>query len=179
MSYYLLVRGPLGVGKTAVSKAAAKELGAVYCSVDRVLEERSLWHSGRLSEFLSANILLAQQAVRALNRGVPAVIDGNFYWKTQIQDLERRLDYPHFVFTLRAPVRVCVARDAFRASPHGAKAAYEVYAKATRFRYGIDVDATRPLAHVVRDIVTQASRPVVAGLPRPRSAKRRARIKSD
>jgi predicted kinase len=176
MSYYLLVRGPLGVGKTTVSKATAKELGAAYFSVDGMLEERRLWHSGRLSEFLNANKLLAKAAGRVLKRGSPAVLDGNFYWKTQIRDLEQRLDFPHVVFTLRAPLRLCVARDADRASPHGIEAAREVYAKATRFRYGTEVDATQPLAHIVNDIVTQASRLTAASLPRHVSAERLARI---
>ena len=93
MSYYVIIRGPLGVGKSTVSKRLAKDLRAKYIPVDRILDEYDFWYSGRLSEFLRVNAVVAQRAVRLLNKGTSVVIDGNFYWKTQIRDLKKRLDH--------------------------------------------------------------------------------------
>jgi predicted kinase len=92
-----------------------------------------------------------------LETGTPVVLDGNFYWKSQIKDLEKRLHHRHFVFTLRAPLSVCIERDAGREAPHGSPAAREVYAKSTKFDYGVEVDATQPLDRIVREIVSTIS----------------------
>lgn len=89
MNCYVLVRGPLGVGKTTVSKRLAELLEAEYVSVDQILDDRHTWSSGRLSEFLRANAVLAPSVGRLLKSGGSAIVDGNFYWKTQIKDLEK------------------------------------------------------------------------------------------
>jgi predicted kinase len=169
MSFYVLVRGPLGVGKSTVSKRLARVLRAEYISVDRILDDEEIWYSGRLSEFLKANEILAARAGPIMATGRPVVLDGNFYWKTQIRDLEQRLDRPHHVFTLRAPLTTCAERDAGRIRPHGAQAAREVYAKSTKFEYGIGVDATQPLARIVEEIEARIARstPPRPGVSRP------------
>ncbi|HXQ79433.1 MAG TPA: ATP-binding protein [Thermoplasmata archaeon] len=152
MSYYLLVRGPLGVGKTTVSHRLVRELHAEYVSIDRILDERGFWDSGRLSEFVKANRVAAERARPTLVSGTPVIFDGNFYWKTQIRDLVRRLDFPHAIFTLTAPLSDCTARDARKGSPHGSKGAREVYAKSTAFNSGTSIDATGSVDSVVRSI---------------------------
>lgn len=158
MAYYVIIRGPLGVGKSAVSKRLARKLRAAYISVDRVLDDQGIWYAGRLSEFLRANDVVVRDARRFLEEDRPVIIDGNFYWKTQIQDLLRRLDFPRYVFTLNAPLEICIRRDRERASPHGRAAAREVYAKSTRFEYGIVWDATAPVGTVVRGILSRIAR---------------------
>jgi predicted kinase len=145
----------LGVGKSAVSKRLAEKIGARYVSIDRILDERNIWYSGRLSEFLRTNEIAATEARRWLSKGTPVVFDGNFYWKTQITDLTHRLQFPHHIFTLEAPLAVCVERDGRRRPPHGPEAAEQVYAKTHRFRAGIGVDATRSVAQVVSDLVAR------------------------
>jgi cytidylate kinase len=149
MSYYIIVRGPLGSGKTTVSRRVAKILRARYISIDRILDEQDLWYSGRLSEFLRVNALAARQARRELTRGTPVVFDGNFYWKTQLADLTGRLKFPHRVFTLKVPLPVCIERDSHRNPPHGRKAAEQVFSRSTRFEAGIGIDARPPVDHVV------------------------------
>lgn len=69
-----------------------------------------------------------------------AIFDGNFYWKSQIDDLIQRLDYPHYVFTLKAPVEVCIERDKERGETHGADAARVVHKKVSSFDYGVIID---------------------------------------
>jgi predicted kinase len=104
--FYLVIRGPLGVGKSTLAGRLAERFGAAVISIDRLLEEHDLWESGRLGEFLRANSIAVTRAGRLLRRGRPVIIDGNCYWKTQVEDLIARLDFPHCVFTLEAPLEV-------------------------------------------------------------------------
>jgi predicted kinase len=157
VSYYLIVRGPLGSGKSTVSERLARSLRAQYVSIDRILEESNLeqWESGFISEssFLRANEIAARTARPQLDQGRPVIFDGNFYWRSQIADLVGRLDFPHHIFTLRASLEVCVDRDARRSPPHGRRATEEVYAKSTEFEAGIGIDATPPVDDVVKEIL--------------------------
>jgi predicted kinase len=155
MSYYVIVRGPLGVGKTTVAGRLARRIGGEHLSIDRILDEEDLWESGRLCEFLRANRSAARRAQRLLGRGVPVVFDGNFYWKSQIADLLRRLHAVHRIFTLTAPLEVCLRRDRRRTHSYGPEATRAVYLKSTRFEYGIPVDATRDVREVIRELVRQ------------------------
>jgi predicted kinase len=157
MSYYVILRGPLGVGKTTVSRRLSGVIRAEYISIDRILDEHGLWRSGRLSEFLRANEVAGGRARNGLAQGIPVVFDGNFYWKSQIKDLIGRLEYPRYVFTLKAPLAVCIERDRRRPGPHGAQGASEVYAKSTKFEYGIGVDATGSVEDIVQEIVSYVS----------------------
>ncbi len=154
MAFYLIIRGPLGIGKSTVSQRLARKVRGEPISIDRILEDEGLWDSGRLSEFLQANAFAADRASKLLVRGTPVIFDGNFYWKAQIRDLLRRLDYRHYVFTLKAPESVCARRDHRRAHPYGRTAVREVFAKSTRFDYGIGVDATGSIPSVVREILS-------------------------
>ncbi len=157
MSFYVVLRGPLGVGKSTVAERLAKKIGAERILIDRILDDHGLWYAGRLSEFLKANEFAVKGARKFLKKGTPVVLDGNLYWKSQIEDLIHQLDYRHYVFTLKAPLSVCIDRDGRRPTPHGSQAAREVYAKSTKFDYGIGVDATRPIETVVREILSRLS----------------------
>lgn len=173
--FFLIIRGPLGAGKTAVARRLAKLLRAEYFSIDQILDAHGLWVEGRLKEFLGANRILIPKARRSLRNGRAVVVDGNFYWKTQIRDLAGRLDYPHAVFTLKLPLRTCILRDRARVPSHGARAAREVYEKSTRFQYGNEIDASGPLSQVVAAIqarvraAVRVNRPADAMRTRPAS----------
>ena len=167
MAYYVIVRGPLGAGKTTVSDRIADQIAASHIAIDEILEKYGLerWDEDCISEgsFLDANGIAAKQAMADLQRGVPVVIDGNFYWKSAVKDLEKRLPFPHVVLTLKVSLAVCIARDAQRAPPHGAEAAAEVYAKATSFDYGIPLDATGSVDLVVGAALDELRRAGMAG----------------
>jgi predicted kinase len=166
MGFYIIVRGPLGIGKSTVAERLAKEISGELISIDQILEEHDLWESGRASEFLRANKIAASRAERSLAKGTPVILDGNFYWRSVIEDLIRRLGDRHYVFTLQAPLAVCIERDSRRTHPYGSRATRAVYAKSTRFEHGIGVDATGSLEHVLRQIRRHLPR---ARARRPRS----------
>ncbi len=161
MGFYVVVRGPLGSGKSTVSERLAKAIGGAHIAIDPILEENGLeqWEEGYISEdsFLKANSIALRQAEPVLRRGRPVVFDGNFYWRSQIADLVARLNFPHHVFTLKAPLDLCVQRDSQRDPPHGREATESVYAKSTEFDWGVGIDATQPVESVVREIASRLS----------------------
>lgn len=157
MTYYVIIRGPLGCGKTTLAKALSKKLNARYFAIERVLDEHNLeeWENGYISvkSFIRANEIAAKEARKELNKGVLIVFDGNFYHKSQIDDLIERLDFPHYVFTLKAPLEVCIERDKNREKTHGKHAAEAVYKKSTSFGYGHAIDITKPLDEAIKEIL--------------------------
>jgi predicted kinase len=152
MGFYVIIRGPLGIGKSTVSARLATEIRGEHIFIDQILDEHNLWDSGRASEFLRANRFAAELSGPLLANGTPVIFDGNFYWKSVLADLLGRLDYPHVVFTLRAPLGVCIDRDRGRTQPYGASAAKAVFSKSTRFDYGRVVDATGSVDDILREV---------------------------
>ena len=139
----LLIRGPLGVGKTTVAKLLSARLNACYISVDSILDEYGL-DKGKngipARNFIRANELALPTARDALATGQPVIFDGNFYYKTPIWHLRRSLPPPFFIFTLQAPVEVCIERDSGRALVYGPDSASWVHYLVSRFEAGIPID---------------------------------------
>lgn len=159
MGYYIIIRGPLGSGKSTVSKRLSTSLKAKRISIDKILDQHHLekWENGYISQgsFLKANEIAVVNATNFLEKGRVVIFDGNFYYKSQIKDLLKRLrNYKSYVFTLKVPLEVCIERDSKREKPLGAKAATEVYNKSTEFDYGIGVDATESLATITKRILS-------------------------
>lgn len=158
MSYYVIIRGPLGCGKTTIAKELCSLIDAEYFSIDAaLLLEHGLENDredGYISQksFKRANQLIVPKAKKVLAKDKPIVFDGNFYWESALEDLIQRLKYPHFVFTLQAPVELCIERDQGREKPHGKDAVFVVHKKTSEFDYGTVVDVDRPLEDCINDI---------------------------
>ena len=162
MTFYIIIRGPLGCGKTTISKKLAKEIGAEYFSVDKVLEENELtsdWEEGYISQksFLKSNQILLPKIKDYLNKGIPVIIDGNFYWKSQIEDLIKNLNFKAYIFTLKAPLEVCINRDKIRKERHGKKAAEEVYQKVLEFDFGETLNVDRSIEECLKKLFSRIS----------------------
>lgn len=157
MSRAILIRGPLGVGKTTVARAVCAQLDGVYISVDAILEENQLDQCPDgipARNFIRANEIALPMAQAALSIGKAVVVDGNFYYTSQIKHLLKRLPKPAYVFTLNASVEECIARDRGRERVYGADAATWVHFLVTRFNTGIPIDTTGKTAEqVVEEIV--------------------------
>ena len=159
MVFYIIIRGPLGCGKSTIAKNISKEFGAEYLEVDRVLDENNLtndWEEGYISQnsFIKANEIIASKAKKILKKGTSVVFDANFYWKSQIDNLIERLDFPHYVFTLKAPLEVCIERDSKRDKPYGEDATKAVYKKSIEFDYGKVININKPLDKCVKEILS-------------------------
>ena len=159
---YIIIRGPLGVGKSTIAEGLARNLNAKYIAIDRIVDDPKLItrekEEGYISQnnFIKANEI-AVEKVRDILANVNLVIfDGNFYWKSVIQDLEKRLkDYEGYVFTLKAPLEVCFKRDANRDKTHGKGAAEAVYKKSTEFDYGIIIDTeNKTIERTIKEIIS-------------------------
>lgn len=159
MVFYIIIRGPLGCGKSTVAQKLSKKLNAKYFAIDRVLDKYDLTkdkEEGYISQksFKKANEIITPKAKEVLKKGTLVIFDGNFYWKSQMDDLISRLDFPHHVFTLKAPLEVCIERDRQRGKTHGEMATKVVYKKSTEFDYGIIIDISKPLDEAVEEIIS-------------------------
>ena len=163
-AYYIIIRGPLGAGKSTVAKRLASNLGLWYFSIDKLLSEYDLEkerEDGYISQrsFLKANEVAVERAKKLLDRGTSVVFDGNFYWKSQLDGLTNMLLYPHYVFTLHAALEVCWERDRKRSRSLGFDAAEAVYNKVMSFNYGTEIDANVPVEKVVDEIIAKLPKP--------------------
>ena len=158
MGYYIIIRGPLGCGKTTIAKALAARLSAEYVSMDEVIDTHGLdvdKEAGFISQnsFKRANAFIYDIAKPLLDAKKPIVIDGNFYWQSQIDDLTQKLIYPHAIFTLDVPFEVCVERDKKRENSLGSDATKVVYEKTMSVDAGRKIDATQDLEKIVTEII--------------------------
>jgi len=168
---YAVVRGPLGVGKTTIARALADALGGRVISIDQILERHDLeeWEAGYISvhSFLRTNDFAIAEAEPLLNTGVAPIVDGNFYHRAVLEDLVKRLVAPHLVFSLKAPLSVCLARDRDRANSFGEEAVREVFTKVAEVDYGVDVDACRPVEEIVWELVRRLREEARHSPPQP------------
>lgn len=159
MSYYIILRGPLGCGKTTIANELAKKLNGTHIAIDDYIEKNKLYREkeeGYISQksFIKVNKMAAPHAEKLLKKGKVVVFDGNFYWKSQIEDLIKRLKHPHYVFTLKAPLKVCIERDSKRKRTYGTGAATVVYNKVMSFEYGRSIDVTQSQDKVLKEIIS-------------------------
>ena len=159
MSYLVIIRGPLGVGKTTIAKKLTNKLKGEYFSVDKILEKYKLGHDiedGNISQksFLKTNEILAPQAKKFLDKNIPVIFDGNFYWLSHIEDLVQKLNVKNYIFTLHAPLNTCIQRDKDRVKTYGVAAARAVYKRSTGLDYGVAIKTNQSENSVVDKIIS-------------------------
>lgn len=153
MPHFIILRGPLACGKTTIAKALAKKLAqkqqnqnTKIIHIDDVLKKHNLDHVDETigcipsENFIKAQDLVMPDVKNALNLGIIVIIDACFYHKEAIEHLTKNLPFPHHIFTLKAPVEVCIERDKERAHSYGEGAAYAVHNLVSRFDYGTNID---------------------------------------
>ena len=147
MKQVIIIRGPLGVGKSTISKMLAKKIAATYYSIDSCLSEHKLdvIPEGEpcipLKSFIQVNDILLPSIKRDLENNSGVIIDGNFYHKDQLIDLCDKLkEYDSLVITLKAPVEKCIQRDSKRKPPHGKWAAIAVHSLVSKFDAGTVIE---------------------------------------
>ncbi len=163
MAYYIIIRGPLGCGKSTIARELSKKLNAEHISIDNILEKNNLlkeWEEGYISQksFFEANKIAVKEAKKLLDKGKIVIFDGNFYWKSQIDDLIARLNYSNHIFTLKAPLDLCIERELKRGNKLGMDAAEAVYKKSNSFTQGTIIDATQTISKIVKKILSYLPR---------------------
>ncbi|HBR71034.1 TPA: hypothetical protein DIC20_05435 [Candidatus Dependentiae bacterium] len=141
MSYFIILRGPAGVGKTTVAKKLTQLLGGYHISLDTILAKHNLDYvpGNRCvpeQNTLTVNKLIIPMAQEKLKEGTVVIFDGNFYHKSQIEDLINKLKFPHFIFTLQADVETCIARNNMRDNSLDEKEVKNVFELVSTFECG-------------------------------------------
>ncbi len=126
MNTLTIIRGPLGVGKTTIAKRLAEIHSVEYISVDEVLDQLHLDTTNGIpvEHFLKANKVIVNQ-IRQHN--TPTIVDGNFYYQKQLDDLIRQFPNDHIIITLTCDIESCIQRDAERKKSYGEDATRYVY----------------------------------------------------
>lgn len=160
MNYYIIIRGPLGSGKSTISEKLAHVLDAEHVHMDEVLEKHGLDKMPpdapciSAENFIKANEIVLPEVKKLLAGGKTIIFDACFYHKEVIEHLVQNLQMPHYIFTLKAPLEFCVKRDRERSKTHGEGAAWAVHSLVSRFDYGNIVDVTESLEDAVKDILS-------------------------
>ena len=166
MSYFIIIRGTLGIGKTIIAKKLAEILKAEYISIDKVLDENNL---DKIDEkeggipaknFIKGNEIIIPKIKKKLNEGKIVIIDGCFYHKEQIEHFIQNLGTSHFIFTLKASLESCIDRDSKREKVYGMEAAIAVFNMVSKFDYGI-------LIKTENKSVKETLDEIISHLPKP------------
>jgi len=144
MSYYIIIRGTAGVGKSTISKMLAKEMGAKVFHFDKIMKDLNLdYIKGEkwipLWKFLKADRAIINNFNKELSSN-PIIIDGNFYFKTHIKDLIRKINAKGFIFTLKADLKECIKRDKTRKNCLGEKAVLDVFKFTDKVSHGFVIN---------------------------------------
>jgi broad-specificity NMP kinase len=171
MSYYVLIRGPAGVGKSTISALLAPKINASVTYFDKVLEELGIddivdnkWIP--LDRFLKADEIVLPKVKHELETGRNAILDGNFYHLEQIDDLMSKLPFPHAEFTLKANLDECIKRDRTRKNVLGKQNTEAVFRLVSAFDYGNIIQTNNKTPN---EVVDEIIRVLDATLQRPNS----------
>ena len=165
MSYYIIIRGPLGSGKSTLSEKLAHKLDAKHVHMDEVLEQHGLDKMPPdapcipAENFIKANEIVLPEVKVFLDGGKIVIFDACFYHKEVIEHLVQNLPYEHYIFTLKAPLELCVQRDNDRHKTHGEGAAAAVHSLVSRFDYGTNIDVTGDLEDTLQKILSDLPAP--------------------
>lgn len=135
----IVVRGPLGVGKTTVSKILAQNLHGEYISVDQILADNNLSNGDGipLESFLKVNQIILDITKKSEKK---FIVDGNFYYREQIEDLKNKFKDDIIFFTLLSGIEKCIERDSKREKALGEDSARYVYMITTQIKEGQEID---------------------------------------
>lgn len=143
MKKLIVIRGPLGVGKTTVATVLAQKLNAEYISLDHILDDNNLVTPDTdgipLESFLTANTIIVDTASKSQST---YILDGCFYYQEQIEDLQKKFHEDVAIFTLLSNVETCIARDLKRQKSYGEDSTRYVYGVTTAIHAGVEIDTT-------------------------------------
>lgn len=154
----IIIRGPLGVGKTTIARKTAEILGAKYYSLDTVLKQARADQSGDipLETFLKVNRKILPELKNNYQKNIVSIIDHNFYYPEHLEDLLQYFD-DHLVVTLKAKLATCIERDREREKAYGEQTTKALYKICTKFNVGLVVDTDKndidmTIAHILEAV---------------------------
>lgn len=156
--FYIIIRGPAGVGKSSIARELEKELKANYISFDEVMSKHHIDNiegDGISTEnFIKANNLVLKEANENLKKGNIVIFDGCFYREDQLKHLLQNLPFKNYIFTLKAPIDVCLKRNTTRTRIMSEKAINEVHNLVSKNDFGKIIDTNgKSKKEVVNEIL--------------------------
>jgi len=155
---FIIIRGPAGGGKTTIGVGLAKERKGKFICFDKILKENNLGYLSGEKWVLEKKCLKGNKIVlkkilgKFKNKNV--VIEGNFYHKKQIEDLEKNLPKTPKIFTLKANVPTCLERDKTR-KPLGEKGIKDFHKLVSKFDYGKIIETEKKtMREVIKEIIS-------------------------
>ena len=158
MKYYILIRGPAAVGKSTIVKKLADSIKAHHISFDELMRKSELdtfvGEGIPTENFVKANQMIIPKVKEKLKKNIPVVLDGCFYRKEQLKHLLKNLQYKHFIFSLEASLKDCIARNKTRESPMTDKAIKDVYRLVAKIKVGIRIKTSgRNVKEIIQEII--------------------------
>ena len=141
MKKLIIIRGPLGVGKTTVSKILAQNLHAEYISLDKIIKDNDLEGVDGISleNFLKSNEIIFELIS---NSEKIFILDGCFYYQEQLDDLMKKFKNNIKILSLMSTIEMCIKRDSKREKVYGEDAARFVHMITTKIKMGYEIDNT-------------------------------------
>jgi len=159
MSYFIVLHGPLGSGKSTNAENLAVVLGGHCISLDKALEDNDLDHPEPDAGIPASNFITALDSVlptakHFLENGKIVIFDGCFYHPDVLEYLIQNLAFPHYIFTLKVPIEICIKRDRARAKTLGEDTAMAVHSLVSGNDFGVLIDASTSLAETQQAILS-------------------------
>jgi shikimate kinase len=159
MKKLIVIRGPLGAGKSTISKILAQELDLEYISLDQLLDDYKLVPENSegipLESYLKANQIILDLRNSSQKS---FIVDGCFYYQEQIDDIQSKFPDNNEIFTLCSNVETCIERDSKRPKVYGEDSARFVHMITTKIKAGHEIDSTNLTAQeTVEEIVKKLS----------------------
>jgi adenylate kinase family enzyme len=139
MNKIIIIRGPLGVGKTTIAKLLAEKINAQYISLDQILKDNNLEGKDGIpvENFIKANDIILKMVKNSTDT---FIVDGCFYYQEQIDDLKSKFSNDLIFFSLISDVEKCIERDSQREKPYGKDSAEYVHMITTKIKEGYEID---------------------------------------
>lgn len=139
MKQIIVIRGPLGVGKSTISKIIASKLNAEYLSLDHIISDNNLnTEDGiTLENFLKSNDIILDIVYKSKNEHF--ILDGCFYYIEQVEDLKHKFKGNVAFITLRGSLQKCIERDSNRSKAYGKDSATFVFNMTEGVKVGYEI----------------------------------------
>jgi predicted kinase len=161
MSFYIILRGPAGAGKTTVAERLVKIYGGYHINIDKVKKSLGLKHSEE--EKLKANEVVINKALNYLKQDKVVIMDEVLYYEKQLKQLEQ-LPFQCYVFSLISPLEECLERNRERRVTKGRKMSDDdvvlVHNLVSKMEKGIEINTyNRSVDETIEEILSHLPKP--------------------
>ncbi|MEI7718318.1 MAG: hypothetical protein WCI72_00495 [archaeon] len=141
----VIIRGPVGVGKTAISNILTKKINAKYFSLDKLLKKEKLDRFDPKEGCVpAANFLMLQEQIlpeiqKHLERQ-DVIVSGSFYHGSQLEFFQKNIHSNMLLITMKATLETCIKRNSKEEIRLGENMVRAIYNLVSRFDVGTIID---------------------------------------